>query len=157
MRSGKSETLLLLPLLPIFLVGMFPMLLLGMLGFAGLVIFGILLICVGLTDTLEANSDFNEQVIVHGYARRSERAVQRDQSAVGNPLRIPHDRRGHGHDRRRALRAFLRLIEQHPDSLRDVDGTPRSRTRRLRSLPKFAHGHAARGGAAASRLSATTL
>ena len=38
--------MLLLPLLPIFLIGMFPMLLIGMLGSAGLIIFGILLIRV---------------------------------------------------------------------------------------------------------------
>jgi hypothetical protein len=52
------------------------MLLLGFLGFAGLVILGVLMICVGLDDALEANSDFNQQVIVHGYARRSERTIQ---------------------------------------------------------------------------------
>jgi hypothetical protein len=76
MRSRRSESLLLLPLLPIFLVGMPPMLLLSFLGFAGLVILGLLLICVGLSGGLDANSDFNEQVIVHGYARRSERGIQ---------------------------------------------------------------------------------
>jgi len=76
MRSREPDTLLLLPLLPIFLVGVPPMLLLTFLGFAGLVILGILLISVGLADGLEANSNFNQQVIVHGYARRSERAIQ---------------------------------------------------------------------------------
>lgn len=76
MRSRGHETLLVLPLLPIFLVGVPPMLLLSFLGFAGLVILGVLLICVGLADGLEANSDFNQQVIVHGYARRSERGIQ---------------------------------------------------------------------------------
>jgi len=68
--------MLLLPLLPIFLVGMFPMLLIGMLGFAGLVIFGILLIRVGLAGTMEAHGDFNQEVIVHGYASGPERAAQ---------------------------------------------------------------------------------
>ena len=77
MRSREPESLLLVPLLPIFLVGAFPMLLLSLLGFAGLVIFGILMICVGFTDMLEANSAFSEQVIVHGYTRQSERTVQR--------------------------------------------------------------------------------
>ena len=71
----QSEILLLLPLLPIFLLGMFPMLLFAFLGFAGLGIAGILVVCMGLSDGLHANSDFNRQVIVHGYARRSERAV----------------------------------------------------------------------------------
>ena len=76
MRSRQSENLLLVPLLPIFLLGVPPMLLLSFLGFAGLVLLGVLLICVGLSGGLDANNAFNEEVIVHGYARRSERAVQ---------------------------------------------------------------------------------
>jgi len=76
MRPRESETLLLLPLLPIFVIGVPPMLLLSFLGFAGLVILGVLLICVGLSDGLDANSNFNQEVIVHGYARRSERTIQ---------------------------------------------------------------------------------
>ncbi len=77
MRAHQSDSLILLPLLPIFFVGVFPILLLSLLGPAGLVILGILIACAGLTDALDANSTFNEQVIVHGYARRSERAGQR--------------------------------------------------------------------------------
>ncbi len=76
MRARQSENLLLLPLLPIFLVGVPPMLLLSFLGFAGLVILGVLLICIGLSGGLEANSHFNQEVIVHGYTRPSERAAQ---------------------------------------------------------------------------------
>ena len=76
MRPRESDSLILLPLLPIFLVGVPPMLLLTFLGFAGLVILGVLMICVGLADGLEASSNFNQQVIVHGYARRSERGIQ---------------------------------------------------------------------------------
>jgi hypothetical protein len=76
MRPRESETLLLLPLLPIFVIGVPPMLLLSFLGFAGLVILGVLLICVGLSDGLDAKSDFNQEIIVRGYARRSERTVQ---------------------------------------------------------------------------------
>ena len=72
----RSETLLLLPLLPIFLIGMFPMLLIGMLGSAGLIIFGILLVRVGFAGNMEAHGDFNQEVIVHGYARGPERAAQ---------------------------------------------------------------------------------
>jgi hypothetical protein len=72
----QSESLLLLPLLPIFLLGMFPMLLIGLLGFFGLIIFGILLVSVGLTLGLEAHSEFNEEIIVHGHARGSGRATQ---------------------------------------------------------------------------------
>jgi hypothetical protein len=71
----QSETWLLLPLLPIFLVGMFPMLLIGLLGFAGLGLFGVLLVCVGLSSGLEAHTNFIQEVIVHGYPRETERAT----------------------------------------------------------------------------------
>jgi hypothetical protein len=74
MRSKESDALIVLPLLPIFLVGLFPMLMIGLLGFAGLVILGVLLTCAGLADGLEAHSSFNQQVIVHGCSRHSERA-----------------------------------------------------------------------------------
>ena len=76
MRTRESETLLLLPLLPIFFVGIFPMLLFGLLGFLGICLFGILLVCVGLADGLNAHSNFNQQIIVHGYANRASRTVQ---------------------------------------------------------------------------------
>ena len=78
MRS-QSDSWLILPLLPIFLIGVPPMLLFSLLGFPGIVILGVLLICVGLTERLEANSDFNQQIIVHGYARQSERNLQASQ------------------------------------------------------------------------------
>ena len=65
-----------MPLLPIFLVGAFPMLLFGFLGFAGLVLLGVLLICAGLADGLEAKCHFNQQIIIHGYARRSEQNIR---------------------------------------------------------------------------------
>jgi len=77
MRTRNSDSLIVLPLLPVFLIGIFPMLLLSLLGPAGLVILGILVACAGLTDILEASTTFSEQVIVHGYARGSERAGQR--------------------------------------------------------------------------------
>ena len=38
-----------------------------------------LLTCVGLSGGFDANNAFNEEVITHGYARRSERAVQASQ------------------------------------------------------------------------------
>ena len=76
MRTKESETLLWFPLLAIFFLGAFPMLLLAFLGFAGLVILGVLSMCVGLAEGLEANSNFNQQIIVHGYTPRSERTIQ---------------------------------------------------------------------------------
>jgi hypothetical protein len=77
MRSRGSESLIVRPLLPIFFLGAFPMLLLSLMGPAGLVILGILVVCAGFTDALDANNTFSEQIIVHGYARGSERAGQR--------------------------------------------------------------------------------
>ena len=77
MRTRGSESFIVLPLLPIFLIGVFPMLLLSLLGPAGLIILGILIACAGLTDILDASTSFSEQIIVHGYARGSERAGQR--------------------------------------------------------------------------------
>ena len=68
----QSETLLLVPLLPIFLIGMFPMFLIALLGFFGLALFGVLVISVGLASSNEAHDNFNHDVIVQGYARGSE-------------------------------------------------------------------------------------
>ncbi len=84
----RSEAILLLPLLPIFLVGMFPMLLIGMLGSAGLVIFGILLIRVGLAGTMDAHGDFNQEVIAHGYASGPERAAQASEMQAATRLAV---------------------------------------------------------------------
>ncbi|MGY8665498.1 hypothetical protein Q3C01_24475 [Bradyrhizobium sp. UFLA05-109] len=84
----QSETLLLLPLLPIFLVGMFPMLMIGLLGFAGLALFGVLLVSVGLASGNEAHDTFNHDVIVHGYAKGSERAARA--SDVHAATRLAH-------------------------------------------------------------------
>ncbi len=78
MRTRSSESLIVLPLLPIFLIGVFPMLLLCLLGPAGLIILGILVAGAGLTDMLDANGTFSEQIIVHGYAPRTERSGQRN-------------------------------------------------------------------------------
>jgi hypothetical protein len=80
----QSEMLLLIPLLPIFFLGMLPMLLFAFLGFAGLGLFGLLVVCVGLAEGLHANSDFNRQIIVQGYAQRSERAVHASNLRSGN-------------------------------------------------------------------------
>jgi hypothetical protein len=77
MRTRSSESFIVLPLLPIFLIGVFPMLLLSLLGPAGLIILGILIASAGLSDILDANSTFSEQIIVHGYAKGSERTGQR--------------------------------------------------------------------------------
>ena len=76
MRSGESELFILLPLLPIFFVGAFPMLLLSLLGFGGLV--------TGISDDLRRRHRRarGQQLLQRasdrpGYTRQSERAVQR--------------------------------------------------------------------------------
>ena len=94
-----------LPLLPIFLIGLFPMLLLSLLGPAGLIILGILVASAGLTDILDANGTFSEQIIVHGYARGTERNGPADSAAFGNALCRPHDRRRRGACGRRHRRS----------------------------------------------------
>src|SRR5438045_3209629 len=73
MRARHSETWLLFALLPILAIGAPPMLLFVFLGFVGVVLLGILMICVGLSVALNANGDFNQQIIVHGFADRSQR------------------------------------------------------------------------------------
>lgn len=73
--ESKSETWLLLPLLPIFVIGVPPMLLFAFIGSVGIILFGVLLICAGLSSGLNANGDFSRQVIVDGYANRSERVI----------------------------------------------------------------------------------
>ena len=84
MRTRSSETFIVLPLLPIFLIGLFPMLLLSLLGPAGLIILGILVASAGLTDILDANGTFSEQIIVHGFARRDGAQRATDGAAFGN-------------------------------------------------------------------------
>ena len=75
MRYQQSDSILLFPLLPIFLVGMFPVLMMALLGVAGLGVLGILLVSASLTDALDANNDFNQHVVVEGYARDTQRAI----------------------------------------------------------------------------------
>ena len=84
----QSETLLLVPLLPIFLIGMFPMFLIGLLGFFGLAIFGVLVVCVGLASSNEAHDRFNHDVIVYGYSRGSQRAAQASDMHIATRLAL---------------------------------------------------------------------
>ena len=86
MRTQNSESFIVLPLLPIFLIGLFPILLLSLLVPAGLIILGILVASAGLTDILDANGTFSEQIIVYGFARKTERNGQR--SALRSEMRF---------------------------------------------------------------------
>jgi hypothetical protein len=80
MRTRGSESFIVLPLLPIFLIGLFPILLLSLMGPAGLIILGILVASAGLTDILDASGTFSEQIIVHT-------AMREDRNARGNERR----------------------------------------------------------------------
>jgi len=72
MHKDHSELVLLAPLFPIFLLGMLPMLLFPLLGFAGLAIIGALVITCGFGEYSRAMAEYNEDVIVRGYLARSD-------------------------------------------------------------------------------------
>jgi hypothetical protein len=73
MRKDHSELVLLIPLFPIFLLGMLPMLLFPLLGFAGLTVIGALVITCGLGEYSRAMAEYNEDVIGRGNLARSDR------------------------------------------------------------------------------------
>ena len=72
MRKDYSELVLLVPLFPIFLLGVLPMLLFPLLGFAGLAVIGVLVIACGFGEYMRAMGEYNEDVIVRGYLARSD-------------------------------------------------------------------------------------
>ena len=72
MRKDYSELALLVPLFPIFLLGMLPMLLFPLMGFAGLAVIGALVIACGFGEYFRAMAEYNEDVIVRGYLARSD-------------------------------------------------------------------------------------
>jgi hypothetical protein len=76
MRSLRSESLLVLPLFPIFLAGAFPFLLMGLLGFAGIGILGALMMSAALTVALDADTEFNAQSSAARVAGRVESGIQ---------------------------------------------------------------------------------
>jgi hypothetical protein len=67
-----SELALLVPLFSIFLLGMLPMLLFPLVGFAGLAVIGVLVIACGFGECLRAMAEYNEHVIVRRYLARSD-------------------------------------------------------------------------------------
>ncbi len=83
MRSLRSESLLVLPLFPILLVGAFPFLLMGFLGFAGIGMLGILMMSVALTVALDADAEFNAQ---NSAARFAGRGVSMTQSSTRDAM-----------------------------------------------------------------------
>jgi hypothetical protein len=74
----KEPDILLLPfLLPLFLMGSVPLLLLAFLGYAGLGLAGLLMLLAAQRDEFDAQGDFIRHAITDGALRPTERAVQR--------------------------------------------------------------------------------
>ena len=76
MRSLQSDSLLVFPLFPIFLIGAFPVLLLSFLGFAGIAILGALMMSAALTVAFDADTEFNAQNSAARAAGRADSIVQ---------------------------------------------------------------------------------
>ena len=74
----KEPDILLLPiLLPLFLLGSVPLLLLAFLGYAGLGLAGLLMLLAAQRDEFDAHGDFIRHAITEGALRATDRAVQR--------------------------------------------------------------------------------
>src|SRR4051794_19061839 len=74
----KEPDILLLPvLLPLFLLGSVPLLLLAFLGYAGLGLAGLLMLLAAQRDEFDAHGDFIRHAITDGVQRPTDRAVQR--------------------------------------------------------------------------------
>ena len=69
-----SEILLVVPLLPIFFLGMLPMLVFPLVGFTGLAITGVLMAAGGFAERLRAMNEYSEHTVIRGYVAPSERA-----------------------------------------------------------------------------------
>jgi hypothetical protein len=69
-----SELVLLVPLFPIFLLGMLPLLIFPLLGFAGLAVIGALMIACGFAECVRSMAEYNEHTIMRGYSARSDQA-----------------------------------------------------------------------------------
>lgn len=76
MRSSNSEAFIVLPLLPIFLAGAFPILLMGFLGFAGLAMAGALMMSAALTMALDTDTERKQRMIAQGVSRSNDRSAQ---------------------------------------------------------------------------------
>jgi hypothetical protein len=74
----KEPDILLLPfLLPLFLLGSVPLLLLAFLGYAGLGLAGLLMLLAAQRDASDAHGDFVRHAVTDGVLRPTDRAVQR--------------------------------------------------------------------------------
>jgi hypothetical protein len=77
MRFKEPDILLLPFLLPLFILGSVPLLLLAFLGFAGLGLAGLLMLLAAQRDEFDAHGTFINHAITDGTLRPSDRAVYR--------------------------------------------------------------------------------
>lgn len=77
MRPKEPDILLLPFLLPLFIVGSIPLLLLTFLGYAGLGLAGLLMILAAQRDEFDATSTIVRQTITEGVLNSSDRAAQK--------------------------------------------------------------------------------
>jgi hypothetical protein len=77
MRFKEPDVLLLPFLLPLFILGSIPLLLLAFLGFAGLGLAGLLMLLAAQRDEFDAHGTFINHAITDGTLRPSDRAVYR--------------------------------------------------------------------------------
>jgi hypothetical protein len=77
MRFKEPDILLLPFLLPLFIFGSIPLLLLAFLGYAGLALAGLLMLLAAQRDAFDASGDYVRHAITDGALRPSDRALQR--------------------------------------------------------------------------------
>ena len=77
MRFKEPDILLLPVLLPLFILGSIPLLLLAFLGYAGLGLAGLLMLLGAQRDESDAKDDFAQHAVSDGLWRASDRAMQR--------------------------------------------------------------------------------
>ena len=77
MRFKEPDILLLPFLLPLFILGSIPLLLLAFLGFAGLGLAGLLMLLAAQRDEFDAHGTFINHAITDGAQKAADRAAQR--------------------------------------------------------------------------------
>jgi hypothetical protein len=77
MHVREPDILLLPVLVPLFILGSIPLLLLAFLGFFGLGLAGLLMLLAAQRDEFDAHNDFIRHAITDGALRPTDRAVQR--------------------------------------------------------------------------------
>ena|SRR6202521_2169231 len=74
MRSSHPDAFLLPLLLPIFVIGVFPLLFLALVGLLGVGIFGLLILFIAVGDELNATAVFDRRIVTQDNVSASERA-----------------------------------------------------------------------------------